>query len=198
MRRLVTVVDNYSELGALRLLPVGLFALLMAALAGGLLEMSAYWENLLGVWGLLTTLAAFFLVSLWYRNNYGTTLEAWPCSTREARRWAAAWTGAAALVAVNVVDFGTVAGFAGHLAGTAVLAWMLLYWRRSGRMWPQGYALMALLVVGASLHWASHPTIGQAYPAWALAVLGATMVVVGIVDHARLAKEAKPLEDDDG
>jgi hypothetical protein len=42
LRRLDFVAGNYSELGALRLVPVGLFALVMAALVGGWVELSAY------------------------------------------------------------------------------------------------------------------------------------------------------------
>jgi hypothetical protein len=54
LRRLDFVAGNYSELGALRLVPVGLFALVMAALVGGWVELSAYWESMVGrgPWGL--------------------------------------------------------------------------------------------------------------------------------------------------
>jgi hypothetical protein len=77
------------------------------------------------------------------------------------------------------------------------MVWMLFYWRRVGRMWPQGYALTALFAIGGLLHWASLWVAGEGYAAWVLALLGATLVVVGIAEHRRLAGAAKPLEDDD-
>jgi hypothetical protein len=197
LRRLDFVAGSYSELGALRLVPVGLFALVMAGLVGGWVELSVYWESVVGAWALGAAVVGFWLVSLWYRNNYGMTLEAWPGSEREKKRWAVAWAGAAAMVTVAVADFGAVAGVLGYLAGAAVLVWMTIYWRRVGRMWPQGYALTALLVIGGLLHWASLWVAGEGYAAWVLALLGATLVVVGIAEHRRLAGAAKPLEDDD-
>src|SRR5215216_2969877 len=109
LRRLDWVAGNYSELGALRLVPVGLFALLMAPLVGGLVELSAYWEGVVGMWAAQATVVGFWVVALWYRNHYGMTLEAWPGSEREARRWALVWAGAAAMVAVGVAQFGAVA-----------------------------------------------------------------------------------------
>src|SRR5215207_8716954 len=84
LRRLDFVAGNYSELGALRLVPVGLFALLMASLVGGWVELSAYWESVVGAGALGAAVAGFWLVALWCRNNYGMTLEAWPGSEREA------------------------------------------------------------------------------------------------------------------
>src|SRR5215217_6083992 len=179
LRRLDWVAGNYSELGALRLVPVGLFALLMASLVGGLVELSAYWEGVVGMWAAQATVAAFWVVALWYRNHYGMTLEAWPGSDGEARRWAVAWAGATAMVTVAVADFGAVAGILGYLAGAAVMGWMLLYWRRVGRIWPQGYALTALVAIGGLLHQAaSLPLLGHGYAAWVLALLGAVLVMV--------------------
>jgi len=196
LRRLDWVAGNYSELGALRLVPVGLFALLMASLVGGLVELSAYWEGVVGMWAAQATVVGFWVVALWYRNHYGMTLEAWPGSDGEARRWAVAWAGATAMVTVAVADFGAVAGILGYLAGAAVMGWMLLYWRRVGRIWPQGYALTALLVIGGLLHWAPLSTPGEGYAAWLLALLGATLVAVGVAEHRRLVGAAKPLEED--
>lgn len=196
LRRLDCVARNYSELGALRLVPVGLFALLMAVLVGGLVELSAYWTSVVGVWAVQATVASVWLVALWYRNNYGMTLEAWPGSRREARRWALVWAGAVALVAAAVGD-GAVVGLLGHLAGAAAMAWMLLHRRRTGRMWPQGYALTALLATGCLMHVASSlPPLGQRFVTWELALLGATLVMIGVSEHRRLAREARPLEED--
>jgi hypothetical protein len=195
--RLGFVARNYSELGALRLVPVGLFALLAAPLAGGWSALPARWEAAVVLWGLGAAVAGFWAVALWYRNNYGMTLEAWPGSSREARRWVLAWAGAAAMVAVAVVDFGVVVFFLGYLAGAAVLVQMALYWRREGRMWPQAYALTALLATGGILHWAPPWAPAGSYAAWVLALLGATLVAVGIVEHRALAAAAKPLVEED-
>jgi hypothetical protein len=195
-RRLDFVAGNYSELGALRLVPVGLFALVMAGLVGGWVQLSAYWESVVGAWALGAAVVGFWLVALWYRNNYGMTLEAWPGSERVARRWALVWAGAAAMVVVGVAQFGAVAELLGYLAGAAVMGWMLLYWRRVGRMWPQGYALTALLVIGGLLHWAPLFVPGEGYAVWLLGLLGATLVAVGVAEHRRLAETAKPLEED--
>ena len=197
LRRLDFVAGNYSELGALRLVPIGLFALVMAAFVGGWVELSAYWESAVGAWALGAAVVGFWLVALWYRNNYGMTLEAWPGSEREARRWAVVWAGAAAMVTVGVADLGAVAELLGYLAGAAVMAWILLYWRRVDRMWPQGYALTALLAIGGLLHQgASLPFLGQGLAVWVLALLGAVLVMVGIAEHRRLAETAKPLGED--
>jgi hypothetical protein len=196
LKQLDWVAGNYSELGALRLVPVGLFALCMAALVGGWVGLSAYWESVVGAGALGAAVVGFWVVAFWYRNHYGMTLEAWPGSDREARRWVVAWAGATAMVTVAVADFGAVAELLGYLAGAAVMVWMLLYWRRAGRMWPQGYALTALLVIGGLLHWAPVWVPGEGYAAWLLALLGATLVVVGIAEHRRLAGAAKPLEED--
>jgi hypothetical protein len=102
--RLGFVARNYSKLGALRLVPVGLFALLAAPLAGGWSALPARWEAAVVLWGLGAAVAGFWAVALWYKYNYGMTLESWPGSGREARRWALAWAGAAAMVAVAVAD----------------------------------------------------------------------------------------------
>ena len=77
------------------------------------------------------------------------------------------------------------------------MAWILLYWQWVGRMWPQGYALTALLAIGGLLHQAaSLPLLGHTYAAWVLALLGAVLVMIGIAEHRRLAGVAKPLEED--
>ena len=197
LRRLDFVAGSYSELGALRLVPVGLFALVMAGLVGGWVELSAYWESVVGAWALGAAVVGFWLVALWYRNNYGMTLEAWPGSEREARRWALVWAGTAAMVVVGVAQFGAVAELLGYLGGAAVMGWMVLYWRRVGRMWPQGYALTALVAIGGLLHQgASLPLPGHGLAAWVLALLGAVLVMVGIAEHRRLAAAAKPVEED--
>jgi hypothetical protein len=153
--RLGFVARNYSELGALRLVPVGLFALLAAPLAGGWSAPPARWE------------AAVVLGAL------------------------------GAAVAVAVADFGAVVFFLGYLAGAAVLVRMALYWRREGRMWPQSYALTALLATGGILHWAPLWATGGGYAAWLLALLGATLVAVGIKEHRALAAAAEPLVEED-
>jgi hypothetical protein len=197
LRRLDFVAGSYSELGALRLVPVGLFALVMAVLVGGWVQLSAYWESVVGAGALGAAVVGFWLAAFWYRNNYGMTLEAWPGSEREARRWALVWAGAAAMVVVGVAQFGAVAELFGYLGGAAVMGWMLLYWRRAGRIWPHGYALTALLAIGGLLHQgASLPFLGQGLAAWVLALLGAVLVMVGIAEHRRLAGAAKPLEED--
>jgi hypothetical protein len=197
LRRLDWVAGNYSELGALRLVPVGLFALVMAALVGGWVGLSAYWESMVGAGALGAAVVGFWVVALWYRNNYGMTLEAWPGSEREARRWALVWAGAAAMVVVGVAQFGAVAELLGYLGGAAVMGWMVLYWRRVGRMWPQGYALTALVAIGGLSHQgASLPLLGQGLAVWVLALLGAVLVMVGIAEHRRLAETAKPLGED--
>ena len=95
--RLGFVARNFSELGALRLVPVGLFALLAALLVGGWSALPARWEEAVVLWGLGAAVAGFWAVALWYKNNYGMTLEAWPGSVREAGRWALASAGAAAM-----------------------------------------------------------------------------------------------------
>jgi hypothetical protein len=196
LKQLDWVAGNYSELGALRLMPVGLFALCMAALVGGWVGLSAYWESVVGAGALGAAVVGFWVVAFWYRNHYGMTLEAWPGSDAEVRRWVMAWAGATAMVTVAVADLGAVAGIVGYLAGVAVMVWMVLYWRRVGRIWPQGYALTALLVIGGLLHRAPLWVAGEGYAAWVLALLGATLVVVGIAEHRRLAGAAKPLEED--
>jgi hypothetical protein len=195
--RLGFVARNYSELGALRLVPVGLFALLAAPLAGGWSVLPARWEAAVVLGALGAAVAGFWAVALWYKNNYGMTLEAWPHSPAEARRWASAWAGAAAMVAVVVTDFGGVVFFLGYVAGAAVMVRMALYWRREGRMWPQAYALTALLATGGFLHWAPPWAAGGGYAAWVLALLGATLVAVGIKEHRDLAAAAQPLVEED-
>ena len=95
-----------------------------------------------------------------------------------------------------MADFGAVVFFLGYLAGAAVMVRMALYWRREGRMWPQAYALTALLTTGGILHWAPLWVAGGGYAAWGLALLGATLVAVGVVEHRALAAAAKPLKED--
>ena len=64
-------------------------------------------------------------------------------------------------------------------------------------MWPQAYALTALLTTGGFLYWAPLWVAGGGYAAWVLALLGATLVVVGVGEHRALAAAAKPLVEED-
>ena len=197
-KRLDFVASSYSEVGGLRVVPVGVFALSMALILGTGVEFSPLWEGVMGVVAVLAVVISFWFLSFWYRNNYGMTLESWPGTSREVKRWMVAWTGAGAMVAVGAGDFGPVVGFLGYLAGTSVLVWILVYWRRSGKMWPQGISLMSMLMLGSLLSHVPYPVMDHDHLAWLLVLFGATLLCVGITDHLRLAGEAKTLDDNDG
>lgn len=198
LRRLDAAASSYSDLGALRLVPIGLFGLFLSLLVGGSTNLPAKWEELAGVWGLMAAVGTFWVVCRWYRDEYGLTAESWPISESEANRWAVAWGGASVPVASALVGSGVAADLFGCLAGAALLVAMLVYWRRKGKMPPQCYALTGMLMMGMLLHWSALYPFGHAYATWSLFLTGAAMVAVGVIDHWRLVAVRKTLEEDEG
>jgi hypothetical protein len=196
MQKLDCAVDGYSELGGLRLVPIALLSLLMASFVGGVVVLPAEWTILLGGVGLQLAVFGYWLIARWYRDNYGMTRKAWPSSRLELARWLSVWMGASLMVLSAIDGSGVFMEAIGYLAGLAAMAWVLLYWRRKGEMWPQSYALMMLFAIGAILHQA--PPIEQhGLFGLLLAFMSVTLFVASGVGHGRLEKERKSLEDGD-
>lgn len=195
LQQLDCAVDGYSELGGLRLVPIALFSLLMASFVGGVVVPPAEWTILLGGLGVQGTLLCYWLVALWYRDNYGMTRKVWPGSKMELARWLSVWV-CASLMVLSAIDGSSVfVEVVGYLAGLAAMAWVLLYWKRKGGMWPQTYALMMLFAIGAILYQAP-PTGQHGLYGLLLAFMGMTLLVASAVDHGRLEKQMKMLEED--
>lgn len=195
MQQLDCAVDGYSELGGLRLVPIALFSLLMASFVGGVLVLPVEWTILLGGLGVQAAVFGYWYVARWYRDNYGMTRKAWPSSRSELARWLSVWLCASLMVLSAIDGSGVFMEVIGYLAGLAAMAWVLLYWRLKGEMWPQSYALMMLFAVGAILYQAP-PTGQHGLFGLLLAFMGMTLLFASGVGHDRLKKERKALEED--
>jgi hypothetical protein len=195
MQQLDCAVDGYSEFGGLRLVPIALFSLLMASFVGGVIVLPAEWTSLLGGLGVEAAVFGYWLVGRWYRDNYGMTRKAWPGSRSELASWLSVWLSASLMVLTAIADLGAFMEVVGYLAGLAALAWVLFYRRLKGETWPQSYALMMLFAIGAILYQAP-PTEQHGLFGLLLAFMGMTLLVASAVDHGRLEKERKSLEED--
>lgn len=196
LQRLDCAVDGYSELGGLRLVPIALFSLLMASFVGGVIALPAEWTILLGGLGVYAAVLGYWFIVRWYRVNYGMSQKAWPGSRTELASWLSVWVGVSLMVLAALDELSVFMEATGYLSGLAVLGWILFYWKRKGEMWPQGYALMSLTYIGAILY-QSPPPEQHGWFGLLLAFMGMALLVVSAVDHGRLEKQRKRLEEDE-
>lgn len=196
VQRLDCAVDNYSEIGGLRLVPIALFSLLIASFLGGVLTLPTDWMVLVSGLGLHATVVGYWLIARWYRDNYGMTQQAWPGSTRALVSQLAVWAAISLLVLAGIDDLIAVMEVLGYLTGVAALAWIFVHWKRKGEIWPQGYALMMMGAIGVILHQVPFPKEDGLY-GLLLAFMGMTLLVASASGHDRLRKEKKMLEEDE-
>lgn len=184
LRSLDQTVDGYDGVGSLQLLPIGLYACLMAVTVGGWLPVSAQRVSIVEGLGLAFAVAGYWMVARSNRGRHGKTPESWPDGRGEIRKWAVAWAGAAAYVLVGIATVPWPIGCGGAVAGLSSAIWLLVRWRRVGTMGALSYSLSGLLIIGALIDPGSGTWPMDAYVL--LALIGSVLIAVAITVESRL------------
>lgn len=172
------------EVGALHLVPIGLFSIWASGLVSGWLGVPRYWIPLLMGIGLLFAVLGFWLMGHYAVRHHGHSGN-WPVGGRQIRAWAVAWVCVIVMVYTEIGDFGTIFSFLGSVAGAAGLGWILVRVVRSGRLDPQSWALMSLFCVGAFMGRGSSEFVRAIAP-WFLASLGGIYLTMAVSTEAKV------------
>ena len=185
--RVAFVTTHFHQLQGLRLIPLGLFLLIVAAMSLGWLDwLPGRPPTRPGSWGnawlpafFATALAASIACGDVYRNRYGGIDP-----LARSRRNAGIAVGVGLFVVAAVIDL--TVGLPVLLCGLVVAASLFTVGRVDGRV-RRHYALTAVLWVFLSLL----PTFGTAGDMVARAVCaggGMTLIICGMGDHRTLTK----------
>ena len=195
LKSLDQTVSTYDGLGALQLLPIGLFACLMAVITGGWVPVPAQWTPIVGVLGLIFAVAGYWLFAWSNCVRRGRTGESWPADQDELKKWAAAWAGVSAYVLVVIVDVPWLIYCAGNFVGMLVALWLLARWRRTKIIGAQSYSLTGLVVIGMLLGQPDSQTWLVDSP-MVLALTGSVLIAIAITAELRMREAARSQKDD--
>ncbi len=192
LTRVREITRNYQSLQGLRLVPLGLFFVLLAAGAFGPAGNCTFSLPALGASVLL-----YVLIGVYYRRTFGRVQQEWG-----AREWLGAILGSLLLIAVWVgatsVDAFLRPPFS--TLGLALAALLVGHWYITGRFLTH-YLVMAAVLAGASLL----PLLGVplqtfGFPATNSAfnsmLFGFMFIVGGFLDHLVLIRNLKPLPEE--